>query len=318
MYHPTTRVLTILELLQSHRALSGPEIADRLEVDIRTVRRYITMLQDLGIPVEGERGRYGRYRLRPGFKLPPLMFNDDEALAITLGLLVTRRMGLGVTAPAIEGALAKVEQVMPETLRARVRAIQDTLIMDIRASEARPESAVVMTLSTAAQLGRRVWMRYRAYSGEETTREFDPYGVVFRDGFWYTVGWCHLRDEQRTLRLDRVQEIALREETFTPPTEFDSLREVEKAIARTPGMYWVDVRLDTTMEIADQRVPRELATLEEDEDGRIVVQCYVQHIQWFAHFLMGLDVPFIVREGDALREALRQLAARAIAMAERQ
>ncbi len=88
MYHPTTRVLTVLELLQSRQQLSGAELASRLEVDRRTVRRYVTMLQDLGIPVEGERGRHGGYRLRPGFKLPPLMFTEDEALALTLGLLV--------------------------------------------------------------------------------------------------------------------------------------------------------------------------------------------------------------------------------------
>src|SRR5204863_237388 len=81
MYHPTTRVLTTLELLQSHQALSGPALAARLEVDARTVRRYIAMLQDLGIPVEAARGRYGGYRLRPGYKLPPLMFTEDEALA---------------------------------------------------------------------------------------------------------------------------------------------------------------------------------------------------------------------------------------------
>src|SRR6266851_3929020 len=101
MYFPTTRVLTVLELLQSHQRLSGPELAARLEVDTRTVRRYITMLQDLGIPVEAGRGRYGFYCLRPGFKLPPLMFTNDEALALTLGLLAAHKMGLMAAAPAV-------------------------------------------------------------------------------------------------------------------------------------------------------------------------------------------------------------------------
>ncbi|HJZ49553.1 MAG TPA: HTH domain-containing protein, partial [Roseiflexaceae bacterium] len=120
MYHPTTRVLTVLELLQAHESISGPQLAARLEVNIRTVRHYITLLQDLGIPIEAERGRQGGYRLRPGFKLPPLMFTEDEALALTLGLLAARRMGLAAAAPAVEGALAKVERVMPATLRARM------------------------------------------------------------------------------------------------------------------------------------------------------------------------------------------------------
>src|SRR3954454_16660275 len=101
MYQPTTRVLTVLELLQTHGRISGPELARRLEVDGRTVRRYITILQDLGIPIEAERGRFGSYGLRPGYKLPPLMFGEDEAVAVTLGLLAARRMRLAVAAPAI-------------------------------------------------------------------------------------------------------------------------------------------------------------------------------------------------------------------------
>ncbi len=91
VYRPTARVLTVLELLQARGRMTGAALAERLEVDVRTVRKYVETLQDLGIPVEAERGRYGGYRLRPGFKLPPLMLNDDEALAITLGLLAARR-----------------------------------------------------------------------------------------------------------------------------------------------------------------------------------------------------------------------------------
>src|SRR6266516_2597658 len=157
MYFPATRVLTVLELLQSRQRISGPELATRLEVDTRTVRRYIMMLQDLGVPVEAERGRYGSYRLRPGFKLPPLMFTDDEALALTLGLLAARKMGLAVAAPAVEGALAKVERVLPATLRQRVQALQETLIFDVVPSSAAIRSEIVSTLSTAAQQQHSVW-----------------------------------------------------------------------------------------------------------------------------------------------------------------
>src|ERR1700759_2138900 len=117
MYHPTTRVLTVLEMLQSHASMSGKELAERLEVDGRTVRRYVTMLQDLGIPIEAERGRYGAYRLRPGYKLPPLMFTPEEALASTLGLLAARKLGLTAPAADVEGAIAKLERVLPLSLR---------------------------------------------------------------------------------------------------------------------------------------------------------------------------------------------------------
>src|SRR5213078_4802154 len=130
MYFPTTRVLTVLELLQSHQRLSGPDIAERLEVNPRTVRRYITMLQDLGIPVEAERGRYGAYRLRPGYKLPPLIFTEEEALALTLSLLVARESGVVPTAPAFAGVLAKVERVLPAATRAHIQAVEQTVAFE--------------------------------------------------------------------------------------------------------------------------------------------------------------------------------------------
>ncbi|MGH2350546.1 MAG: helix-turn-helix transcriptional regulator, partial [Chloroflexota bacterium] len=108
MYHPTTRLLTLLELLQTHGSMRRDELARRLDVGERSVRRYVANLQEMGIPVVGERGRYGGYRLRPGFRLPPLMFTEDEALALILGMLALRRLGLTAAAPATEGALAKV------------------------------------------------------------------------------------------------------------------------------------------------------------------------------------------------------------------
>src|SRR5215469_10332334 len=121
MYHPTTRVLTVLEMLQSHQTLNGSALAERLEVDPRTIRRYIMMLQDMGIPIEADTGRYGGYRLQPGFKLPPLMFNDEEAIAVILSLLIARQIGLVAAAPAIEGAIAKLERVLPVSMRERIQ-----------------------------------------------------------------------------------------------------------------------------------------------------------------------------------------------------
>ena len=166
MYHPTTRVLAVLELLQARGRLSGPELAERLEVDLRTVRRYVTMLQDLGIPVEAERGRHGGYRLRPGFRLPPLVFSDDEALALTLGLLSARRLGLVTNAATVEGALAKLDRVLPADVRARVSAVQETLTIDQARGQAIPATTTVMALAAAVQEARRVLMRYESAKGE--------------------------------------------------------------------------------------------------------------------------------------------------------
>src|SRR5260370_42517682 len=129
MYHPTSRVLTVLELIQSRPSITGPELAQRLEMDVRTVRRYITHLQDVGIPVEANIGRHCGYRLRPGFKLPPLIFTEEESTPIMLGLLASTWLEIGQSAVAIEGALAKVARVLPMRARDRLQAVTSHLVL---------------------------------------------------------------------------------------------------------------------------------------------------------------------------------------------
>src|SRR5262245_43820620 len=131
MSRPTTRVLAVLELLQTHSRMSSAELAERLEVDRRTVRLYVSMLEDIGIPITAERGRDGAYRLVSGFKLPPMMFTDDEALALSVGLLAARGLGLAEAAPAVASAQAKLERVMPANVRRRVRAVDETVTLDL-------------------------------------------------------------------------------------------------------------------------------------------------------------------------------------------
>lgn len=310
MYHPTTRVLTVLELLQAHRQMSGPKLAERLEVDVRSVRRYIMMLQDLGIPIEADRGRYGTYRLMRGYKMPPLMFTGDEALALTLGLLVVKRLGLSMTAPAVEGALAKIDRVLPEALREQLQAVQETLVLDSISTDkdrSSPDSSVVLTLSIATQQEKRVWMRYQSGQSEETERAVDSYGLIFHAGLWYTLGYCHLRQDLRMFRLDRVLQAELLEETFTRPPDFNSLDYLRRSIASMPGTWKVDVLLDMTFEEAERQVPPTMAMLEKVQEG-VVMSCYTQELSWMAHFLVNLRCSLIVREPAELNEALRSLA----------
>jgi predicted DNA-binding transcriptional regulator YafY len=309
MYHPTTRVLTVLELLQAHQRLSGPQLAARLEVSERTVRRYITMLQDLGIPVEAERGRHGAYWLRPGFKLPPLMFGDDEALALTLGLLLARRVGLAAAAPAVEGALAKIERVLPLALREQVQAVQETIVLDVGAAEVAPPSAVVALLSIAAQQRRRVQLEYRAFRAEPTMRLFEPYGLVYQDRYWYAAGYCHLRAGLRTFRLDRVVQAELCGETFTRPADFDTLAYVTQSRAQTPGPWRIEALLRCSLERALCHIPPTVATLEQTAEG-VVLRCWVRHLDELAHQLVGLDCDLVVREPAELRAELARLATR--------
>jgi predicted DNA-binding transcriptional regulator YafY len=307
MYFPTTRVLTVLELLQSRRQISGPELAERLEVDTRTVRRYITMLMDLGVPIEAERGRYGSYRLRPGFNLPPLMFTDEEVLALTLGLLSVRKLGLTDAAPAVEGALAKIERVLPVSLRERVRALQETLVIDIPLKSTPPASELITTLSKAAQRRRSVMLSYQAWNADVTERLLDPYGLVYRSGCWYTVGYCHLRQELRTFRLDRIQQAEIQPASFERPGEFDCLAYVLKSIPQTPGTWFIDVLLNTTLEQAQYIVSPAMALLEQEPEG-VSFRCYVNDLEWMAYVLVGLKCSFVIRQPPELRDTLKKLA----------
>ena len=307
MSHPTTRVLTVLELLQSRSRLSGAELADRLEVDPRTVRRYVSTLQDLGVPVESEAGRYGGYRLRPGYKLPPMMFNEEEALALILGLLAARRAGLLTEAPAVEGALAKIDRVLPDRLRGRVQAVQGALAFTpVRALAASSNPTVLLAVSEAAQENRRVWLRYRS-GNDETEREFDPYGVVHHRGRWYVAGWCHLRNNMRTFRLDRVMALEERDETFLKPLDFNPVDFVLESLATTPWGWPIEVLLDLSLEDARRRIAADMGTLEEITGG-VLFRTQSEALDYIARYLVQLDCPFRVQHPPELRAAVRQLA----------
>src|SRR5262252_3401300 len=222
MPHPTTRVLAALELLQSHGQIGGAELARRLEVDRRTLRRYIATLEEMGVPITTEQGRYGGYRLVPGYKLPPMMFTDEEAQALSLGLIAARGLGLADAAPAIESVQAKLDRVLPNAPRKTIAALRESVALQTGDERTHADAKLLRVLSEAAQTRRVASLRYRADGGALTTREFDVYGLVFRGGRWYVVGFCRLRLGLRTLRLERVAHAELTEKAFERPEGFDA------------------------------------------------------------------------------------------------
>ncbi|MEO8608025.1 MAG: YafY family protein [Chloroflexota bacterium] len=315
MYSPTTRLLTVLELLQSYKQMSGTEIARRLEIDGRTVRRYIVMLQDMGIPVEAERGPYGAYQLQRGFKLPPLMFTDAEAIALTLGLLAIREFRFPVDVAAVEGALAKTERVMPEKLLQQARGLQENITFNVAPAPIIPQNDFVAILSTAAQQRQQVQLRYQAWSGDESERDFDPYGIVFNDGYWYTAGYCHLRHDLRTFRLDRVVALVPTDQPFERPQDFDTLQHVLSSIASMSGTDQIEVLLKTSLAHAQEIISPMVGTLENTEKG-IILRRSAAQLEWVIPFLMNLDFPVFVLKPVGLRERLRKMAAKALQMAD--
>ncbi|MBK8025375.1 MAG: YafY family transcriptional regulator [Chloroflexi bacterium] len=316
MYSPTTRLLTVLELLQSRGSISGIELATRLEVDDRSVRRYITALRDMGIPVDSEKGRYGAYSLRPGYRMPPLMFNDPETLAIALGLMAVRKLGLAA-APGVESALAKIERVIPDELRDRVRAVQEALTLDLPVYES-IAGEVIALLSLAAYQRWRAWIVYQGGgSSPRTERAVDCYGLVYHAGAWYAVCYCHLRHDRRTFRLDRVVSVRLMDEPFdAPEPDFDPLDWALNSFAHIPAMWTVDILLHTDMETARKRIPRQMAILTEAENG-VLMHCYANSLEWLARYLTNLWIDFTVIQPKQMRTALRKLAATLNATARR-
>ena len=310
----------MLELLQARGRMAGPELARRLEVGERTVRRYVAMLQEMGVPVEAERGRYGAYTLRPGFKLPPMMFTDEEALALALGLLSARRLGLSGAAPAVEGALAKLERVMPDALRERVRTFEETVVPAAVAPSRLPAGGIVVTLSAAVREGRRVRMRYRSGLSEETEREVDPYAVVQGEVYWYALGHCHLRGGRRLFRLDRVLAVEPLGQTFERPPGLETPERVLEALADMREDRWsVEVLLETTPDEAREQLPTMGVSLEAvpGAPGGVLMRSSTSDLGWMARVLSGLSFPFVVRDPPELREALRRHAEEVATLAAR-
>ena len=306
MYHPTTRVLAVLALLQAHGRMSGSELAQRLEVNIRTLRRYIIMLQDLGIPIEAERGRNGAYVLSAGFKLPPMMFTNEEALALTVGLISARHLNLADTDRAVESAFAKLERVMPLDLKGRVRALTETITLDPnRTSSTPPSEMVLSSMSSAAQLRRRVHIRYHPNKGEDTDRDFDPYGLTYYQHRWYVVGFCHLRQALRSFRLDRVTQIHILDAHFDRPDGFDPLAYLMQAIAIMPRKYAFELLLKTDIDTAQKEVFDVLGILEATEDG-LLLRGSVEDLDWLARQISIFSFDFVVREPAELRNELQK------------
>ncbi len=314
MYHPTSRVLTVLELLQSRPSISGPELAARLEMDVRTVRRYIMHLQDVGIPVEANIGRHGGYRLRPGFKLPPLLFTEEEAAAIMLGLLGTSWLEIGQSSVAVEGALAKVSRVLPLHARERLNAMSSHLFFFSPHQEARPDVSLLITLSEAIGQQQRIAIDYRSFHDQVTHRKVEPYGVVGWDGRWYLVGYCCLRQDYRTFRLDRIQQVEALAEPFERAEEFDCRAYVVERHTREPGDFYIEVEFQAALYTVQQKISASYGQISATPTG-VLFQSQYEDIAGMARYLMALDLPFVIHNPPELREALLRLGERMVQIA---
>lgn len=315
MYYPTSRVLAVLEILQSHKRMTGTELAQRLEVNIRTLRRYITTLQDIGIPIVAERGRYGAYTLEDNFRLPPLMFTNDEALALEVGLLVVEQLSLQDKGTAVESVRAKLQHIMPVEMQHRARALNDNIQLELNLNQSIASSDLVLLLSYAIHQKIRLNVKYQARDKQQTQREFDPYGIACLSGIWYVVGWCHLRDALRSFRLDRVLHVQLTGIFFEEQLQFDILAYLEQTLVNLPRQFTFEVLLKTDMNTARNEVFTMFGALEPHSDG-VLLRGSADDLDWVAQQLASFPFDFVINTPVELRHALKKHAQQLIARAD--
>ncbi|MEU3990022.1 YafY family transcriptional regulator [Streptomyces platensis] len=328
MSRPTGRVLTLLELLQSGGTRTVAELADRLGVEGRTVRRYVNQLIDLDVPVESVRGRYGGYRLAPGYRLPPLMLSDDEALAVLLGLIAGRRAGLRTTErTASETATAKIRRVLPKHLARRLDTLLESLAFTDQPGEfAAPDAGVLLTLADAVRHRRPVSLRYTDRNGRRSERTLHAYGIVAHAGRWYVTGTDAGIGEDRTFRLDRLTDARTLPGSFEVPEGPGPAQRVLSGFATAEYRHEVTLRIHGTVEQVRAHLPAGVASLEEYEptadpdpppERWLRVHLRAERLDWLPPALASIDRPFVIERPAELRDLVVALADRLTSCARR-
>ena len=221
MTNTATRLITLIFLLQNQPNQKASELAEKLGVSLRTVHRYFEMLDELGIPVYSERGPYGGFSLVRGYKLPPLIFSIEEAVAIHMGTNLISEAWGELYRDAAQSVMAKIENILPNEQRDEVNWARRSLIAtNLYRSDLVGLASTMKDLRAAIHEHQQISMTYQS-SLKAEKRKVDPYALVFRSGWWYLVGYCHTRSALRTFRVDRIQKLTILTQTFTLPNDFD-------------------------------------------------------------------------------------------------
>ena len=311
MSDTSSRLLGLLSLLQGRRDWPGRELADRLEVSGRTIRRDIERLRQLGYPVESLTGPAGGYRLRAGSAMPPLLLDEDEAIAIAVGL----RTAAGASVTGIEEtavrALVKLEQVLPAHLRRRVRALGSvTLTLPVAGPTVDPQHLTV--IATACRDSECLRFAYRSRDQTNSHREVEPHSLVNHGRRWYLVAWDRRRNDWRTFRLDRLAKPASTGVRFVArrlPAK-DAAAYVKQGITGAPNRFEAVVTLHAAADELTSRVPAHWGAIEPIDARTCRYRTGDDDLRWLAWRIATLGVDFEVHEPPELIEHLRALASR--------
>jgi predicted DNA-binding transcriptional regulator YafY len=307
MANTSSRMLRLLSLLQTHRYWPGSELAGRLEVSVRTLRRDVDRLRELGYPVEANRGVDGGYQLAAGAAMPPLVLDDEEAVALAIGLQAAAQGGVAGVAEASVRALAKVIPFMPPRLRRRVEALRAATVPATFDGGPAVDPGVLTTVAQACRDTERLEFGYSAADGTRTDRLVEPFRLVPLGRRWYLVAYDLHRHDWRSFRLDRLVAPRRTGARFRPrdlPAD-DAAAYVRAGLRNLPTSYEVEVLVDAPADRIRARVGRWVG-VEEAGEGRCRMRMSTDSLDWAALAVGALDADFEVVRPPALREHLRR------------
>jgi predicted DNA-binding transcriptional regulator YafY len=302
---PTVRLLQLVSLLQQRPGWTSGELAEQLGVTERTVRRDVHRLRDLGYAVDAVPGRAGGYRLRAGSALPPLVLTDDEAVVLAVGLRAAALSGVSGSGSTTVSALAKLEGLLPDRLRARVTAVGADVVSLSTPTGRGVDPTVLAVLALACRRGERVALRYTDRRGTTTRRDVDPLRVVHAEARWYLVAHDVRRQAWRTFRVDRVEEaeaLGGRVRFEDPP---DPAALVAEAITTSVYRWTATVRLHLPIGVARRRVGPTVGQLSEESPTTTMLRIGADDLDWLARELVGLTAELDVLDPPELVDALR-------------
>jgi predicted DNA-binding transcriptional regulator YafY len=311
MANTSSRMLRLLSLLQTHRFWPGPELAERLSVSQRTLRRDVDRLRELGYPVDAQRGVEGGYQLGAGAALPPLVLDDDEAVALAIGLrLAAQGSVTGIEESSVR-ALAKVVQVMPATLRRRVDALRRATVPAVWGNGPVIDAGVLVTIAQACRDEERLRFKYTANNGDVTARHVEPHSLVSLGRRWYLVAFDVHREDWRTFRMDRLataRATGLRFEPRQLPAP-DAAAYVRQSIGMVTRQYAVEALVHASA-AAVRGMVGPWASLEEVDAERCRLRMTVDNLDWPALTLGALRAEFEVLQPPELVAHLHEWSAR--------
>lgn len=303
------RLLELLSLLQSRPRWSAEELAERMEITARTVRRDVTRLREMGYPVDADPGPLGGYQLGAGGELPPLLLTDDEAVAVCTGLRAAATGNLGGSEDAAVAALAKLEQVLPVRLRERVQSLAGTTVLMGKHGGPPISPDVLLTLAQGCRNPERLRFGYTASSGDVTHRRVEPYRLVNTNRRWYLVAYDLDREAWRTFRVDRLDHPELTGHRFHRTDEPDAAAMVSEGLALAPYVWQAEVLLKVGADLASEAISP-LAGRVEPVEGGALLRLGADDLDWIARFVASMPFGFEVVSPPELREAVRDVARR--------